>query len=143
MGFLNILGYIGIGLGAAILSFIIDVLISRSKTTIVDDNGSYAGKIFDVNILGAYVMSVIELLIIGTVMLCVIAHLRVLMAIGIAFAGAVVYLIVMGILNMILQKAWKAKTEEDKEAVMGLFYIITCLLNGAGFAVLVSVWGWF
>lgn len=143
MGFLNILGYIGIGLAAAVLLFFIDMLTSKVRRPCVDENGNYVGDELDLSIGMAFVKTVLEMLIIGAVMLCNLAHLKVLLAIGIAFLGAIVYSIVVAILDHIIVKVWKCKDDEDKEAVMGLFCIITCLLNGAGFGILVHHWGWF
>lgn len=143
MGFLNILGYIGIGLLAALLLSIIDISVSGKKITLIDEDGNYAGNTSEINIYRAYITAVIELLAVGTVMLCVLARMSVFKALGIAALGAIVYLIAVGIFDHIIAKAIKAKSDEDKEAIMYFFFAVTCLLNGAGFAVLVHFWGWF
>ena len=140
MGFLQIMGYIGIGLGSAVLLSIIDVLISRVKMTYIYGESNF--NEFDVNFYRAAVVAVFELFAIGALMLYIMANLPLLMALGIAAIGTVVYSVVSAVINSIIAKKTNLK-DDDKELLTLLFYIITCLLNGAGIAVLLAFKGVF
>lgn len=135
MGFLDILCYIGVGLGVAGLLILISYLWSRSKTTVLYEDGS-ARHLRGRGDWGlAYFFSILIMAVITVLLLYNLAHFSLLKSIGLGILGAIVmFFIIFGIVYPFCKKA---KTQDFAMAIVG------CILDGAGFAILAVVWGWF
>lgn len=138
MGFLNILGYIGVGLAAAGIFIGISFAMSRLNETVLYEDGSTSKERGDGDWVRAYVISVVILWAASILLLYNLAHFSVLKSIGLGLLfNVIAVFIIIPLLTAITKKS-KSKDIEFKISTT-----INSLLNGAAFAILVSVWGWF
>ena len=137
MGILNILGYIGVGLGVALVLLLISYLWSRPKETVVDENNSVVGRQRgegDWGLASFFVGFI--MCIVSTLLLYNLAHFSILKSIGLGLLASIVaYFVLYFLIGIISRK-------NINKFFFSLAFIL-CTLNGAGFAVLASVWGWF
>lgn len=131
MGFLDILCYIGVGLGVAGLLILISYLWSRPKETVLYEDGSVEHQRGEGSWVGALVFSTFIMCVIATLLLYNLAHFSILKSIGLSLLGSIVWFFLLLLVLHRLNKYFLIHT------------IIDNLLNGAGFAILAVVWGWF
>ena len=144
MGFLNILGYIGIGLVSTAILMGISYAMSRPKETILLGEGENMNVIKQrgegdwtvANFFSAIIMCVIAVLLLFN-----LAHFSVFKSIGLGVLGGIVLELVIWI--AVLLPLHKYTTEESVDKSGLPINLINCLLSSIGFAVLVAVWGWF
>lgn len=140
MGFLNILGYIGVGLAAALILLLISYLWSRPKETVLYEDGSTSKGRGDGNWTLASWFPIFTFCIISTLLLINLAHFSILKSIGLGLLSDIAIVVLLSSVMNILYKNIKRMTENSTFLFLT---IIFCTLNGAGFAILASVWGWF
>ena len=141
MGILNILGYIGVGLVVALILMGISFAMSRPKQTVVDGNYNIIGKQRgDGDWAGACAVSFLIMCVFVTLLLFNLAHFSIIKSIGLGVLASLAITILMLVIVYVFYKNIKRMTDHTLWLVLAF---ILCALNGAGFAVLVSVWGWF
>lgn len=134
MGILNILGYIGVGLGVALVLLLISYLWSRPKETVLYEDGSMQKQRGEGSWIGASWFLVFVLVVISTLLLFNLAHFSILKSIGLGLVASVAVFFLTIVISTVVNKKSNSFLPNA---------LILCALNGAGFAVLASVWGWF
>lgn len=138
MGILNILGYIGVGLGVALVLLLISYLWSRPKETVPYEDGSMQKQRGEGDWGVASFFAGFVLCVISTLLLYNLAHFSILKSIGLGLVSGIAVAILLIIIWVIVTK----NKGEAKKAFFP-FTLVNSILSGAGFAVLASVWGWF
>lgn len=142
MGFLNILSYIGVGLAAAGILMLISYLWSRPKETVLYEDGTVNKQRGEGSWGVTFIASIFEVCIIAALLLYNLAHFSVLKSIGLGLLSGIAMVVVLLLGTTIITRETKfTDSESNKHAFV--YTIINSLLNGAGFAVLAAVWGWF
>ena len=143
MGFLNILGYIGVGLVSTAILMGISYAMSRPKETILLGEGENMNVIKqrgEGDWIGASFFSAIIMCVISSLLLYNLAHFSIFKSIGLGVLATV------AISFLTLVVAAIVLTVRKKNNIAKAFFPICltiCALNGIGIAVLIAVWGWF
>ena len=144
MGFLNILGYIGVGLVSTAILMGISYAMSRPKETILLGEGENMNVIKqrgEGDWTVASFFSAIIMCVIAVLLLFNLAHFSIFKSIGLGALGGIILELV--ILIVVLLSLHKYTTEESVKKAGFPLNLINCLLSSIGFAILVAVCGWF
>lgn len=136
------MGYIGVGLAVAGISMLSSYYWSRPKKTYLYEDGSIGRRRGNGSRGIAFWFSIFKFCIIAVLVLINSAHFFILISIGLGMlAGIALYFLLFLGARIITRKTKFTKSEFNKLSFIQT--IIINLLTGAGFAILVFVWGWF
>lgn len=145
MGFLNIIGYIGVGLLAAGFFLLASYYLSRPKKTYLYKDGNIGKARGNGSWNIAFWLALFGFCIIAALLLINLTHLFILISIVLGvLAGVALYFLfflAIKIIEIILRKP-----KVEYSVINRIFFIqtlIISLLGGVGFAILTYIRGWF
>lgn len=145
MGFLNIIGYIGVGLLAAGIFLLASYYLSRPKKTYLYKDGNIGKARGNGSWNIAFGFALFGFCIITALLLINLTRLFIIISIVLGVLAGVA----LNFLFFMVSKITEIITRKPKVKLSvfnRIFFISTaiiCLLNGAGFAILTYIWGWF